>query len=112
MGNGTTFEWQHDARWQSDYKQIRWAAPPYYRRGERLPPLSLFDNAATDFAQSESQARGLLLDLNTDNMSTSLAVEVFPYNHTTSPSQGSMNLQPNGNWLVGYVWPRATSPLR
>ena len=63
---------------------------------------SIFDNAATDFAVSESQARGLLINLDMSNMSTSLAVEALPYQHVPSGSQGNMDLQPDGNWLIGW----------
>jgi len=61
----------------------------------------VFDNGATDFASNEPTARGLLLNVNKENMTVSLAQEFLPYNRTVSGSQGSVQLQPNGNFLVG-----------
>ncbi|AAW45977.1 hypothetical protein CNBJ2300 [Cryptococcus deneoformans B-3501A] len=85
MGRGTTFEWQHDARWINNYTQI-----------------SIFDNAASSWESDESMARGLLLNVDTDAMSITLAQEYLPWNETVSPSQGSMQEQTNGNYLLGW----------
>ncbi|KIR35996.1 hypothetical protein I352_00938 [Cryptococcus deuterogattii MMRL2647] len=72
MGEGSTFEWQHDARWLNNYTQI-----------------SIFDNAATSWESDEKMARGLLLNVDTDAMSITLAQEYLPWNQTVSPSQGT-----------------------
>ncbi|KGB75134.2 hypothetical protein CNBG_0972 [Cryptococcus deuterogattii R265] len=85
MGEGSTFEWQHDARWLNNYTQI-----------------SIFDNAATSWESDEKMARGLLLNVDTDAMSITLAQEYLPWNQTVSPSQGSMQEQTNGNYLLGW----------
>ncbi|KIR56964.1 hypothetical protein I315_00123 [Cryptococcus gattii Ru294] len=85
MGEGSTFEWQHDARWLNNYTQI-----------------SIFDNAATSWESDEKMARGLLLNVDTDAMSITLAQEYLPWNQTVSPSQGSMQEQANGNYLLGW----------
>ncbi|ORX39567.1 ASST-domain-containing protein [Kockovaella imperatae] len=85
LGNNTAFSWQHDARWRTDYTQ-----------------MSIFDNAATAFESDAASSRGLLLNIDQSNMTASFALETYPYNYTTSDSQGSMILQPNGNWLMGW----------
>lgn len=84
MGRGTNFEWQHDARWINNYTQI-----------------SIFDNAASSWESDERMARGLLLNVDTDAMSITLADEYLPWNQTVSPSQGSMQEQTNGNYILG-----------
>ncbi|OXM76964.1 hypothetical protein C364_05475 [Cryptococcus neoformans Bt63] len=85
MGRGTNFEWQHDARWINNYTQI-----------------SIFDNAASSWESDERMARGLLLNVDIDAMSITLAHEYLPWNQTVSPSQGSMQEQTNGNYILGW----------
>lgn len=85
MGENTTFWYQHDARW---------------RDGETT--ISLFDNAATGWDAREEYARGLLLNVDFENKKVEVNTEMVPFNRTPSPSQGSTELQPNGNWLVGW----------
>lgn len=48
-------------------------------------------------------ARGLLLNVDIDAMSITLAHEYLPWNQTVSPSQGSMQEQTNGNYILGRV---------
>lgn len=85
MGENTTFWYQHDARWRDNETTI-----------------SLFDNAATGWDAREDTARGLLLDIDFDNKTVEVNTEFLPFNRTPSPSQGSTELQPNGNWLCGW----------
>ncbi|OCF44771.1 hypothetical protein I317_01461 [Kwoniella heveanensis CBS 569] len=85
MGDGSAFEWQHDARWRDNYTQI-----------------SVFDNAATSWESDESYARGLLLNVDTSANSVTLAQAFIPWNQTVSKSQGSMQQLSNGNWLLGW----------
>ncbi|KZP11149.1 hypothetical protein FIBSPDRAFT_837791 [Athelia psychrophila] len=85
MGNGTNFEWEHDARFHSNGTKI-----------------SVFDNAGTATVAEEPSARGLLLDVDYANRTVALAMEFLPYNRTITPSQGSVQIQPNGNVLVGF----------
>ncbi|WVQ83302.1 hypothetical protein IAT38_005441 [Cryptococcus sp. DSM 104549] len=85
MGDGTTFEWQHDARWRNNYTQI-----------------SLFNNAATSWESDEDEASGLLLNVDQSAMAVTLAQNFLPWNATVAKSQGSMELQENGNWLLGW----------
>lgn len=96
MGEGSTFEWQHHARWENNMTQI-----------------TLFDDAATDWTSDEAQARGLLLNVDQENMTVSLAVQMLPPTGNYSESQGSVQLQPNGNYLVGWgqqAWYSEHSP--
>lgn len=85
MGDNTIFWYQHDARWRDNETTI-----------------SLFDNAATGWDAREETARGLLLNIDFDNKTVSVNTEMLPFNRTPSPSQGSTELQPNGNWLCGW----------
>lgn len=84
MGEGSTFQWQHDARFRNNSQ------------------ISIFDNAGTSWDSSGPYARGLLIDLDMANMSASLVTGLIPQNETVSQSQGNMQLQPNGNWMVGW----------
>lgn len=85
MGENTTFWYQHDARWRDNESKI-----------------SLFDNAATGWDAREEYGRGLLLNIDVDNMKVELNTEMVPFNRTPSPSQGSTEQQPNGDWLIGW----------
>ncbi|ODO07950.1 hypothetical protein I350_03532 [Cryptococcus amylolentus CBS 6273] len=85
MGTNTTFEWQHDARWRNNYTQI-----------------SVFDNAATSWESDEDMARGLLLEVDQSGMTVELVQEFLPWNETVSSSQGSIQEQGNGNYLLGW----------
>ncbi|KAF5391737.1 hypothetical protein D9757_001826 [Collybiopsis confluens] len=88
MGDGANYSYQHHARWifQNDT----------YAR------LTVFDNAAESNESNESSSRGLHLALNFSNMSAELIQDFIPYNKTLSQSQGSVQLQPNGNFLIGW----------
>ncbi|WVQ75971.1 hypothetical protein IAR50_005607 [Cryptococcus sp. DSM 104548] len=85
MGTNTTFEWQHNARWRNNYTQI-----------------SVFDNAAASWESDEAMARGLLLVVDQSGMKVELVQEYLPWNETVSSSQGSMQEQENGNYLLGW----------
>jgi hypothetical protein len=85
MGAGTTFIWQHDARRQPD------------------GTLTIFDDGSSGSAPpKEDQGRGIVLAL---DESAHAARLVRVYTHTPgilSSSQGSMQVLPNGNVLVGW----------
>lgn len=85
MGNGTTFEWQHDARFHGNTSRI-----------------TIFDNAGTAFATDEVSARGLAIDLDMSSMTATLVTQLIPQNTTASQSQGNVQLQDNGNYMVGW----------
>jgi WD40 repeat protein len=82
MGPGTRIAWAHDARRQPD------------------GTITIFDNGAGP--QVHEQSRGIMLELDEDNMTATL-VRVF-----TSPdkllaiSQGNMQMLPDGNVFVGW----------
>ncbi|KAJ9126351.1 hypothetical protein QFC24_002085 [Naganishia onofrii] len=85
-GEGSEFYFQHDARFHANDTQV-----------------SIFDNGATSWETSEATARGLLIDLNYSNMTATLAVEAIPYyNLTVAESQGNVQIQDNGNMMIGW----------
>lgn len=47
-------------------------------------------------------ARGLILDIDVVQKTAALRQEYLPPVHATSPSQGSAQLQSDGNMLVGW----------
>lgn len=51
---------------------------------------------------NHSSARGILFAYDEEKKSTQLLLEALPFNHTTSQSQGSFDLLPNGNWVAGW----------
>ena len=82
-GAGTTFHWQHDARWQPGGL------------------VSLFDNGSSP--AEEKQSRGLLLDPNTATHTVTLVKQfVNPNSTLLASSQGDLLPLPGGNWLMGY----------
>ena len=86
MGEGTDFSWQHDALRQPD------------------GTISIYDNAANYFGEpTYDHSRGLVLELDEENMTAELADQ--PYVHPDrllAPSQGNMQVLPDGNRLVGW----------
>jgi hypothetical protein len=86
MGEGTNFSWQHDALRQPD------------------GTLTIYDNAANYFGKpTYDHSRGLVLDLDMENMTAELADA--PYVHPDrllAPSQGNLQELPNGNRVVGW----------
>lgn len=85
-GDATNFAWQHDARWQNT----------------DLTALTLFDNGASDWENTENATRGLWLTLNYDNMSVALEKSYLSPEGILSISQGSVQPLSNGNVFMGY----------
>jgi hypothetical protein len=91
MGEGTRFAYQHDAR--------------------RLPDgtISIFDNGATVFRnglpQVVEESRAIVLDLDEQRMTASLAREYTHPDGQYADAAGNAQLLPNGNMFVG--WGRA-----
>jgi hypothetical protein len=81
MGPGTAFAWQHDARRQPD------------------GTLTVFDNGATPAV--ERRSRALILNLDEDAMTTSLAHQ-YTHPRVLAGSQGSVQLLEGGNVFVGW----------
>lgn len=84
MGDNTDFSWQHDNRWRSD------------------DTISLFDNAASDWQSDAEYARGMLLKIDTEQMTADLEKEWLPWNQTVSVSQGNLQILDNGNAVIGW----------
>lgn len=84
MGPGTHFSWQHDARSHGAGNVV-----------------TLFDNA--DDPQEESQSRGLALVLDESRMRATLSRQFLHHPPLLAHAFGSVQLQPNGNVLVGWA---------
>ncbi|EEB92766.1 hypothetical protein MPER_08678 [Moniliophthora perniciosa FA553] len=88
MGEGTQFAYQHDSRWLV--------------RNETLGRISLFNNAGLMAGvYSEDSARGMVLELDFEAMSATLVQDYFPLALAVSETQGSVQVQPNGDVLIG-----------
>jgi hypothetical protein len=85
MAPGAEFAWQHDARWQPDGS------------------MTLFDDGANSSnPPTEDHSRGLVLEV---DESTRSARVIREYDHPANllaRSQGSVQVQANGNVLVGW----------
>ncbi|HZL55105.1 MAG TPA: arylsulfotransferase family protein [Solirubrobacteraceae bacterium] len=82
-GPGTSFYWQHDARWQPGGL------------------VSIFDNGSSP--PHEKQSRGLVLRPDTATHTVTLVKQFTNPNSTLlASSQGDMLNLPGGNWLMGY----------
>ncbi|GAW08167.1 hypothetical protein LENED_010213 [Lentinula edodes] len=88
MGDGANYSWQHHARWVN--------------KNDTYATMTVFDNGGEYGEYDESSSRGLYLALNFTSMTVELLQDFIPYNYTVSESQGSVQLQPNGNFLVGW----------
>lgn len=82
----TKFGWQHDARWNADHTGIH-----------------LFDNGARyGLKPSVEASRGVEIILNTVNMTAEVKAEFVNPQKIISGSQGSMQVLPSGNVLLGF----------
>lgn len=86
FGPNAKFSWQHDAR---------------YRPGKRI---SLFDDGccASQSSPPESQARGLILQLDFKNMTANVDRTYYHDLALFVPSQGNVQKLPNGNQFIGW----------
>lgn len=84
-GKATSFAWQHDARWHDDYTTI-----------------TLFDNGAESGHYTADHSRGLKIKLDFKEMTATVVTEYIHPLGLTSSSQGSVQVLPSGNVLVGY----------
>ena len=82
MGAGTTFAWQHDARWRSP------------------TTISLFDDGAAPAV--EKQSRALLLHVDFGRRKVTLLHAYTHPKHLLSGSQGNMQVLPDGHVFVGW----------
>jgi hypothetical protein len=82
MGEGTRTAYQHDARRQED------------------GTITIFDNGAGPQVHPES--RGIVVQLDEDNMRATLVRAYTHPDKLVSTSQGNMQVLPNGNVFVGW----------
>ncbi len=82
MGPGTRTAWHHDARRQPD------------------GTITIFDNGAGP--QVHEQSRGIMLELDEDNMTATLVRVYTSPDKLLAISQGNMQVLPNGNAFVGW----------
>jgi hypothetical protein len=82
MGKGTKIAWQHDARRQDD------------------GTITIFDNGAGP--QVHPQSRGIVVELDEEEMKTTLVRKYTHPDALVSTSQGNMQVLPNGNVFVGW----------
>lgn len=80
--SGTTFAWQHDARWHGD-------------------TISLFDNQASTWTTNGPVARGMSIELDMSTMTAKETAFDAPTGQV-SPSQGNFQLQSDGHWIAGW----------
>lgn len=83
-GAATEISWNHHAAWHSN------------------STLTVFDNGSNGRQKTATQSRGLLIDLDLRNMAATLLQEYVAPLKLLSPSQGSVQILPNGNVLVGW----------
>jgi hypothetical protein len=85
-GKATKFSWQHDARWTADHSGI-----------------TLFDNGARyGLRPTVDHSRGVHIALDLEAMTAELKTEFINPRKIISASQGSMQILPSGNILLGY----------
>jgi hypothetical protein len=81
MGYGTRTDWQHDARRHSD------------------GTITIFDNGGV---QKDVQSRGIVVEVDEDDMSATLVGEYTHPNKILAATQGNLQVLPNGNVFVGW----------
>jgi hypothetical protein len=85
MGPGAGFAWQHDARRQADGS------------------ITLFDDGSNGSKPpTEAQSRGLVLEVEESTRGANLRKAYSHASPLSAGSQGSMQILPNGNVLVGW----------
>lgn len=86
-GAATNFTWNHHVVWYEN---------------EGGTQLTVFDNGATNIIQTAEYSRGLLLDIDVDQKTVRLVQDFVSPLKFSSPSQGSVQILPSGNVLVGW----------
>ncbi|KAF2086294.1 hypothetical protein K490DRAFT_66847 [Saccharata proteae CBS 121410] len=84
-GRATNFAYQHDAHWHDNYTTV-----------------TVFDNGAESGKYTAEYSRGLRIKLDQQRMLAELQTEYVNPQHIISSSQGSLQVLPNGNVLLGY----------
>jgi hypothetical protein len=81
MGYGTRTDWQHDARRHPD------------------GTITIFDNGGV---QKDIQSRGIVVEVDEDDMIATLAGEYTHPDKILAATQGNLQVLPNGNVFVGW----------
>jgi Arylsulfotransferase (ASST) len=81
MGYGTRTDWQHDARRHPD------------------GTITIFDNGGV---QKDVQSRGIVVEVDEDDMRATLVGEYTHPNKILAATQGNLQVLPNGNVFVGW----------
>lgn len=84
-GKATNFAYQHDARWDNDYREI-----------------TLFDNSHASGPLKKAHPRGVRLGVDQVAMTVEVLTEYKNPTHVPALSQGSLQTLPNGNVLIGF----------
>ena len=88
-GDATTFVGQHDIHWLND------------EEGNHLG-ITMFDNRGDWFFKIEDRSRGHVIAVDLENMTANLTQSYVHPADILSISQGSLQVQPNGNVVLGY----------
>ena len=83
-GAVTNMTWNHHAAWYEN------------------TTLTLFDNGSSGKIKTAQYSRGLMIDLDLDAMTAKLVHSYVAPLHFLAPSQGSVQILPNGNAFVGW----------
>ncbi|KAI6780902.1 uncharacterized protein J7T54_007382 [Emericellopsis cladophorae] len=83
-GAATDMAWNHHASWYGNSS------------------LTLFDNAYNGHHWSSDRSRGLIIDLDLENWTAKVRHAYVAPQHSLTPSQGSVQVLPNGNVFVGW----------
>lgn len=83
-GAATDISWNHHAAWYQN------------------KTLTLFDNGSNGHQKTAKFSRGLMVDLDLDDMTATLVQAYVAPQKFLSPSQGSVQVLSNGNVLVGW----------
>ncbi len=84
-GLATTFLGQHDAHWYKGHEYI-----------------TMFDNHGDWFHTIEDESKGHMIKVDLAQMTANLTASYVHPDHILSTSQGSMQVLPNENVLIGY----------
>lgn len=83
-GAATNFTWNHHASWHSN------------------TTLTIFDNGSNGQVVSAAHSRGIMVEVDLDKMTAKAIHQYMPALDLLTPSQGSVQILPNDNVLVGW----------
>jgi hypothetical protein len=102
MGEGTKFSWQHHVKFLGN-DLIRLGHLIHTRQVDTRLTLdrSVFDNDASQWEVNANTSRGIVLRVNTKDMSVSLVKELYPFKRIPTLTQGSVQVLDDGGYMVG-----------